>query len=40
MRGVYIQRHNDEECIDRLLERDKSIDNIYDVLDKVDTDIE
>lgn len=30
----------DEECIDRLLEKDKVIDNIYDVLDKVDIDIE
>lgn len=30
----------DKECIDRLLERDKVIDNIYDVLDKVDIDIE
>ena len=30
----------EEECISNLLERDKVIDNIYDVLDKVDTDIE
>ena len=29
-----------EECINNLIEKDKVIDNIYDVLDKVDTNIE